>query len=202
MSNLQIKPTVSPLLAGANAPRPITTLRDWLDHLAARDRLAVIKPNVSLRFELAAIAKRLDGVKATLFPHPGGHAMPVISGLVSDRQWIAEAMGVEPADVLARFQDAALNPLPWQEVKTAPVHDIVHRDVDLGKLLPLPTHNEHDNGAYITAGLLIARNPSTGVQNVSIHRLQLSGPSRLGALLLPRHTSAFYEIAEDRKSVV
>jgi len=72
----------------------------------------------------------------------------------------------------------------------------VHRDVDLAKLLPLPTHNEHDSGAYITAGLLIARNPATGVQNVSIHRLQLSGPNRLGALLLPRHTNMFYEAAE------
>ena len=171
-------------------------MRDWLDHLAARDRLAVIRPNVALKFELAAIAKRLDGMKATLFPRPGGHAMPVISGLVSDRQWIAEAMGVEPGEVLARFQDAALNPLPWQEVANAPVQEVVHREVDLGRQLPLPTHNEHDNGAYITAGLLIARNPATGIQNVSIHRLQLSGPNRLGALLLPRHTHMFYEAAE------
>src|SRR5205085_6482729 len=111
MTDLQIKPTVWPLLAGGNAPRPITTLRDWLDHLAARDRLAVIRPNVSLRFELAAIAKRFDGVKATLFARPDGHAMPVISGLVSDRQWIADAMGVESSEVLERFQDAARNPL-------------------------------------------------------------------------------------------
>src|SRR6266550_2112536 len=196
MSDLQIKPRVAPPSAGANAPRPITTLREWLDHLAARERLAVIRPNVALRFELAAIVKRLDGVKATLFPHPGGHGMPVISGLLSDRQWIADAMGVEPADVLARFQDAALNPLPWKEVATGPAQEVVHRDVDLAKLLPLPTHNEHDNGAYITAGLLIARNPATGVQNVSIHRLQLSGPNRLGVLLLPRHTHAFYDMAE------
>ena len=156
----------------------------------------MIQPGRALQFELAAIAKRLDGHKATLFPQPGGHAMAVISGLVSDRQWIAEAMGVEPSDVLARFQDAALNPLPWREVTTAPAQEVVHRDVDLAKLLPLPTHNEHDNGAYITAGLLIARNPATGVQNVSIHRLQLSGPNRLGVLLLPRHTNTFYEMAE------
>jgi len=188
--------STSPPIAGANAPRPITTLRDWLDHLAARDRLAVIKPETSLEFELAAIAKRFDGHKATVFPRPGGHAMPVISGLVSDRQWIAEAMGVESAEVLTRFQDAALNPLPWREVTSAPVQEIVHREVDLAKQLPLPTHNEHDNGAYITAGLFIARNPATGVQNVSIHRLQLSGPNRLGALLLPRHTHMFYEMAE------
>jgi 2,5-furandicarboxylate decarboxylase 1 len=196
MTNVQITASDSAPRAGANAPRPITTLRDWLDHLAARDRLAVIQPRTSLRFELAAIAKRLDGVKATLFPRPGDHPVPVVSGLVSDRQWMAEAMGVEPAEVLERFQDAALNPLPWREVSDAPAQEIVHRDVDLARLLPLPTHNEHDSGAYITAGLLIARNPATGVQNVSIHRLQLSAPDRLGALLLPRHTHMFYEAAE------
>ena len=196
MTDTQIKSSVSPPLAGANAPRPITSLREWLDHLAARDRLAVTTPGTALKFELAAIAKRLDGIKATLFPRPDGHVMPVLSGLVSDRQWIADAMGVEPSEVLERFQDAALNPLPWQEVTNAPVQELVHRDVDLGRLLPLPTHNEHDSGAYITAGLLIARNPATGVQNVSIHRLQLSAPNRLGALLLPRHTRMFYEAAE------
>ena len=69
--------------------------------------------------------------------------------------------------MLARFQDATLNPLPWREVKSAPVQEVVHREVDLGKQLPLPTHNEHDSGPYITAGLCIARNPVTGVQNVS-----------------------------------
>src|SRR4051795_13440572 len=147
MTELQIKPSVAPPLAKANAPRPITTLRDWLDHLAARDRLAVIKPEVSLRFELAAIAKGIESGEATPLLRPGGPPMPVLSGLVSDRQWIAEAMGVEPAEVLERFQDAALNPLPWREVSDAPAQEVVHRDVDLGKLLPLPTHNEHDNGA-------------------------------------------------------
>lgn len=177
-------------------PQPITTLRAWLDHLAARDRLAVIRPGTALKFELAAIAKKLDGEKATLFPRPDNHPMPVLSGLTSDRQWMAEAMGVEPSELLARFQDAALNPLPWQEVKSAPAQEVVHRDVDLTKQLPIPTHNEHDNGAYITAGLMIARNPKSGVQNVSIHRLQVSGPNRLGALLLPRHTYTFFDMAE------
>src|SRR2546430_489047 len=176
---------------GDNAPQPVRALRDWLDHLAARDRLAVIKPGVDLRFELAAHAKRLDGRRATLFPRPGGHPIPVVSGLVSDRIWIAEAMGVEPTELLARFQEAALNPIPWREVGAGAVQDVVERDVDLARLLPLPTHNEHDSGPYITAGLMIARNPDTERQNVSIHRCQLSGANRLGVLLLPR---------QDRKS--
>jgi len=186
----------SNVVAGREGPQPMTTLRGWLDHLAAQDRLAVARPGLSLAFEIAAVAKRLDGRKATFFPQPGGHAMPVISGLVSDRGWIAEAMGVAPGGVLTRFQEAALNPVPWLEVRNAPAQQVVHRDVDMTRQLPIPVHNEHDNGAYITAGLLIARNPRSGVQNVSIHRLQVSGPNRLGALLLPRHTHMFFEMAE------
>ncbi|WP_286776302.1 UbiD family decarboxylase domain-containing protein, partial [Pseudomonas sp. UBA800] len=84
---------------------------------------------------------------------------------------MAEAMGVESAEVLARFEAASLNPLPWREVGDAACQQVVHREIDLNKLLPIPTHNEHDSGPYITAGLLITRNPRTGVQNVSIHRL-------------------------------
>jgi len=145
-----------------DGPRPIRSLRAWLDHLAARDRLAVIRDGVALRFELAAIAKRLEGIRATLFPRPDGHRLPVVCGLMSNRAWIADAMGVAPCEVLARFQDAALDPLPWREVKSAPAQEVVDRDIDLAKLLPLPTHNEHDSGPYITAGLVITRNPATG----------------------------------------
>ena len=181
---------------GDNTPQPIRSLRDWLDHLAARDRLVVLGPGTGLRFELAAIAKRLDGRRATLFPRPGGHPIPVVSGLISDRGWMAEAMGVEPGELLARFQDAALNPVSWRETASAPAQAVVHRQVDLERLLPLPTHNEHDSGPYVTAGLMITRNPRTGKQNASIHRCQLSGPNRLGVLLLPRHAHMFFEMAE------
>jgi 2,5-furandicarboxylate decarboxylase 1 len=182
---------------GSNAPQPVRALRDWLDHLAKQGRLAVLPPDIALQFDLAAYAKRLDGQRATLFPRPGGHAIPVVSGLVSDRGWMAEAMGVEPGEMLARFQEAALEPLPCRETTPAPVQEVVHRQVDLLKQLPLPTHNEHDGGPYISAGLMITRNPRTGKQNVTIHRCQVNGPDRLGVLLLPRHTHAFVQMAEE-----
>ena len=67
---------------------------------------------------------------------------------------------------------------------------------DIRTLLPVPTHSEHDHGAYITAGLVIARNPRTGVQNVSINRIEIHGPDRLGILILPRHLHTFFAAAE------
>ena len=70
-------------------------LRDWLSRLDATDRLAVIKPGAALKFELAAIANQLDGCQASYFPSPGGHDVAVVSGLISDRAWMAEALGLE-----------------------------------------------------------------------------------------------------------
>ncbi len=171
-------------------------VRDWLARLTRRDRLAIIRPGAKLEFEVAGIANRLDGVKASFFPSPAGHSVPVVSGLVSNRTWMAEALGVDETALLARFQDAVNKPLPWVEESSGLCQQEVRRDPDLGAMLPIPTHNEHDAGAYITAGLLITRNPKTGIQNVAIHRLQLTGKARLGVLLLPRHTLAFYENAE------
>ncbi|SDL41577.1 2,5-furandicarboxylate decarboxylase 1 [Modicisalibacter muralis] len=172
-------------------------LREWLDHLQRQHRLSVIRPGVDLKFGVAAVANRLDGTAASLFIEPGGHPVSVVSGLLSDRAWMAEAMGVAPSQVLSRYLEASLNPLPWNETSEAACQEVVHTDeLDLGALLPIPTHNEHDSGPYITAGLMIIRNPVTGVQNVSIHRLQVTGQNRLGALLLPRHALSFYQRAE------
>jgi len=175
------------------------TLRHWLERLSATGRLATIAEPVALEHELAAVAKQLDGQQAAVFLKPGGHAIPVVSGFMSKRAWIAEAMGVPEAGLLARFREAAEHPLPWKEVsgEEAPCRQVVHtQGLDLHALLPIPTHSEHDNGPYITAGLVIARNPRTGIQNVSINRIQVHGPDRMAILMLPRHLLAFYQAAE------
>ena len=186
----------------SNRPQPFRSLRSWLRHLEATGRLATARPGLELRFGVAAVAKRLDGAKATLFPQPAGaegrrHDIPVVSGVVSDRGWIAEAIGAAPEELLDRYRDAVEHPLPWQEVAAAdaPVQQLVERPPDLTRL-PVPTHNEHDSGPYISAGLVIARNPRSGVQNVSINRLQINGPDRMGVLILPRHLHRFFDAAE------
>ena len=190
-----LETTVSP----SEGERPARSLRSWLEHLSASGRVATIEHPVALEHELAAIAKKLDGSRAAVFVQPGGHAIPVVSGFMSRRAWIAEAMGVSEDQLLHRFREAAEHPLAWQEVpaSTALCQQVIHtKGIDLHKLLPIPTHSEHDSGPYITAGLVIARNPRTGIQNVSINRIQVHGPDRMAILLLPRHLYAFQRTAE------
>ena len=172
-------------------------LREWLTHLAATDRLAVAKPGVGLVHELAAVSDQLELDKAVLFPKPDGHEIPVAANLLASRKWIGDCLGVSEDDLIARYQDAVRNPLPWVEVEDAPVQAVVHTDVDINGQLPVPTHNELDSGPYIAAGLMISRNPKNGIQNVSIHRCQISGKDRIGVLLLPRHTWTYSQMAEE-----
>ena len=183
-----------------SSPMHARSLRGWLRHLAATGRLAVAREGVSLEYELAAIAKRLDGRQAVLFPKPGGFAVPVVSGYVASRAWIAEAMGVAESELLAAFRDASEKPTPWTELaaERAPVRQVTVDKPDLLKLFPIPRHSEHDSAPYITAGVIVARNPATGAQNVSIQRIQVKDGRRLQALILPRHLSAFHTMAEEK----
>ena len=179
---------------------PFRDLRSWLAYLAETGRLYAAKPGVALKHELAAFSKNTEAERALVFPRPDGHSIPVVSNMLADSKWMADALGVPQSQLLHRFQDATRNPLAPVEVTAAPAQEVVHHKVDLATMLPIPTHNALDSGAYITAGLLIARNPETSAQNVSIHRCQVSGPDRLGVLLLPRHTMAYTHIAK-RKGV-
>ncbi len=177
---------------------PYATMRSWLRHLAGTGRLEVARAGISLEFELAAVASRLDGSKACWFPQPGGHTIPVVAGFTAHRGWMAEAMGVDESGLLVRFRQAVEQPLKWKEVPgaEAPVQRVVQRELDIRTLLPIPRHNEHDSAPYITAGLVIARNPKTGIQNVSINRIQVNAARRMAILMLPRHLMAFYRNAE------
>lgn len=179
--------------AGNSTLPPGADLRGWLRRLADSGRLTTPQAGLDLRFEVAATANVLDGTAATFFRTPGGSDVPVVSGLLSQRDWMAESMGVPTAEAARTFGVASEHPIDWVEVPDPACQQVVTRDVDLTTGLPIPTHNEHDSGAYITAGLLIARNPVTGQQNVSIHRLQVTAPDKLGVLLLPRHTLAFLD---------
>jgi 2,5-furandicarboxylate decarboxylase 1 len=176
------------------------TFRTWIEYLQSTGRLAAINNKVSLQFELAGIAKKLDGKKATYFTQVEDYEIPVVSGICSTRQDFADALEVDQYEVITKFTEAVASPLPCELVENsqAPVKEnIIVDDIDLMRMLPIPVHHEKDSGRYITAGLFIVRDPVTRKQNVSIHRLQISGKDKLGALILPRHTFHLYKQAEE-----
>ncbi len=73
-------------------------------------------------------------------------------------------------------------------VSDAPVQAVVHdKAIDIGKLLPVPHWFERESAPYITAGVIVAKDPQTGKRNVSIARLRLEGGNRLMAGIAKNH---------------
>ena len=64
-------------------------------------------------------------------------------------------------------------------------------------MLPALHHTAADAGRYITAGIVIAKDPDTGIYNASYHRLMLAGRNRAGIQLdFGRHLRAAFERAQ------
>jgi 2,5-furandicarboxylate decarboxylase 1 len=77
---------------------------------------------------------------------------------------------------------------PVELVSTGPVKEVILKgdQVDLTKL---PAHVAgSEETPYIASGLMVARDPDSGIRNVAFHRLQIKGPRKTGALIVPRHT--------------
>jgi len=175
-------------------------LRDWLACLADERKLKNVSREVDLRFELAAVIKKLDGKAAVKFDNPKGYGIPVVSGLVYSRDMFAKALGITRDNLIKKIIECQKHPLPCRLIpqKEAPVMENVITDkLNLMKF-PIPIHHEKDAGPYITAGILIAKDPDTGKRNVSIHRLQVHSEKELGILILPRHLWQFFRKAEQK----
>lgn len=173
------------------------SLRQWMDHLKDRGLLKEISRKIDPKFELAAVGKKADTICTPLFSKVKGYDMPVICGLCSTRELFAEILGVSKDGLGDAFAAAQANPRDCvlADPKDAPCRERIIEKVDLTRL-PIPVHHEKDAGSYITAGVLIAKDPETGARNLSIHRLQVQGPDQLGILILPRHLMHFYRKAE------
>jgi UbiD family decarboxylase len=161
-----------------------STLHDW----ERTSDLHYVDRVVDPRFELGAVLSlRKDG-PTQFFRRVKGHDMPVVGNVLNTRDKIARGLGVE----LPTLQDACLSALEHgvqpSVLPEGPVHEVVHEDrVDIPSLLPVPTWFEREGGPYITAGVIIAKDPETGLRNVSIARLRVEGGDRLLAGIAPTH---------------
>ena len=161
-----------------------STLRDW----ERTGDLHYVGRVVDPHFELGAVLSlRKDG-PTQFFRRVKGYDMPVVGNVLNSREKIARGLGVE----LHALQDACLGALEHgvqpSVVPKGPVQEVVHENrVDVPSLLPVPTWFEREGGPYITAGVIIARDPETGLRNVSIARLRAEGGDRLLAGIAPTH---------------
>jgi 2,5-furandicarboxylate decarboxylase 1 len=175
-----------------------TRFRTALDRMVERGRLQAYTASVDPHLEVAAIMKRCDGTAALLFADVKGYDIPVVGNFLCCRENCEAAFGVDFHAIRQFIGRALSDPKPPQVIEKSPAQQQVHREgIDLGRMLPVLHHTAADSGRFITAGVVIVRDPETGVYNASYHRLQLIGPNRVAIKLdFGRHLRLAFERAQ------
>ncbi len=161
-----------------------------------------IRKEVDTRYEIAAIVTKLERAKKVpllVFEKVKGSSMPVVVNCYATRGRIARGIGVTKQDLSTRVNHAYMNPIPPVAVSSGPVQEVVLTGdgLDLCKL-PAMMYHDTDAGPYITAGIVFAKDPDTGVFNLSYNRLMVKGKDRLGIFMtVGKHLNSIYSKTEE-----
>jgi 2,5-furandicarboxylate decarboxylase 1 len=176
----------------------INDLRTFIDVLRDSGAICDITCEVDPVHELGAILRacELEG-KAAFFHDVKGSATPVVGSVLGSHERIALAVGCRRENLGDVLEKATQSPVPCREINGAvPCQEVVCEEVDLATL-PVPVHAPGDAGRFINAGVVIARDPVSGRQNLSYVRLQVKGSARVGVNINTwRHLLEFFDKAE------
>ena len=180
-------------------------LRSFIALLEAKypDEVARVTKPISPRYEITALLTQLE--KAKRFPLlycenvEGGDA-PVVINAQPSRKLMALALECQPEELAAKFTERQAKPIAPVEVTNAPVQEVVKLgdNIDLNKI-PLLTHYDVNAAPYVTAGIVVAPDPDSGVRNTSYNRLMMAGPRELRIFMaIGRHLWTLHNQMERR----
>ncbi len=168
------------------AKRNLIDMQQYLAFLEENDHLVRVKSEVDPYLELAGIAKKYEGGKAVYFEKVKGSEFPVLIGFYWNRDILAKLFNVASGDLPFVIADDIRawrqSPMESPVLKQGPANEVIEDDIDLYSL-PIPHHSEGDGGCYLTSSVVVAKDPDTGVRNLSVHRMMVVGKNRFTLLL-------------------
>jgi UbiD family decarboxylase len=158
---------------------------------------------VSLEYDVMAVVleyERRRRYPILLFERVIGHEMPIIANVVASRRALAFALGAPEGALAATYARRIKEPIKPVAVSDPPFRYtvLIGDAVDL-TALPIPVYFPGDAGRYLTAGMLVARDPDTGVETEGYHRFQLKGRNRMGVSLHSRRRMFEYQRRAETK---
>ena len=184
-------------------------LRSFIAELEAKypEEVARVAKSISPRYEITALLTQLEKVKR--FPllyceKVDGSDAPVVINAQASRKLMALALECQPEQLAAKFTERQGKPIAPVEVSDAPAQEVVKLgdDIDLAKV-PLLTHYDVNAAPYVTAGIVVAPDPDTGVRNTSYNRLMMAGKRELRIFMaIGRHLWTLHNKMEQRNQAL
>ena len=151
-----------------------------------------ITEELSSEYEVSRVLR--DYPKDTvIIKNVKGFDMPVISGICNTRAKIAESINCEVSEITEKIIEASDNPIKVDKFTDFSEYNTLEANLDK---IPILTHYKRDGGKYITAGVVFARDPVSGIQNASIHRMMVLDDKRLVIRIVPRNLFTYFQNAQ------
>lgn len=157
-----------------------------LSELATTGELLVVDEEIDPHFDLSALLSLTHDTKAVIASNLRGSDLSAFGNLLSDRNRIALALGVEPAAIQETLLASVKKPVAPVIVESARVQQVDFTDGVLARL-PVPTFFAKETGPYISAGMMVAVDPETGLGNASYARLKILSPTEALIGIAPNH---------------
>ncbi|MSO92226.1 MAG: UbiD family decarboxylase [Rhodospirillales bacterium] len=169
-------------------------MRAYLERLQQQGQVHVIDREVDPKFELSAVTDKVQRTdnKVVLFNRVKGTQFPVLTNIYGSRERLAQILGIKPGDFSRQWTKLTNlgTKVEGGYTRTVPPpSDLI--DCKMSDL-PLITYCEKDVGPYFTAAVFYAKEPETGVGNLSFHRSMVVSDKELRCRLAPRHHLTLY----------
>jgi 2,5-furandicarboxylate decarboxylase 1 len=142
-----------------------------------------VRREVDPEFELTGVLRKLQDegqFPMVLFENVRGVEVPVLGNALGSRDRLALLFDTDSDGLARAYERRQGNLVPPEVVATGPVKEVVQKDdaIDVTRLARI-VHSEGDAGAYISSGVVLAKDPDTGIYNAGIYRIQVVGPRKL-----------------------
>jgi 2,5-furandicarboxylate decarboxylase 1 len=168
---------------------PFQDFREFLDALRNAGELLELDRAVSPELEVAKAMRKSASVSGpALVFRNNGTKFPLVGGVYNTRSKALIALQTTEKDVFDRVLRGMSARIPPIVVPEAPLHEnIITGDaVDLSKI-PIAKYSPDDGGPYITAGIVVSKDPETGIPDIGHYRFEVVDKQTFTFLALPNH---------------
>lgn len=164
-------------------------IRGFIKLLETKGELLKVNKTVHSKHEAATVQMKLlkEMNKAVLFTNIDGKGQQMLGNIYISRKMIAFMFNGEPQALIEKvmsFKDAKRLPVKFME--KGPCQEVVHEKFkDIKDIVPIPWNYEKDANFYITAGIVVAKDPETGKINTAICRMMYRGGASLNIFFAP-----------------
>lgn len=146
----------------------MTDLRNYISLIKKSGELKTIKSPVSTKYEIAGITAKVDGSFAVLFENIKESQFNLVSNLVGTRKRFSQAVGSTENTIHEKVVSAIKKA---KKPKVIPSGNFMENKSKNLSVLPIVTHFEKESGPFITSSIVYVKNPESGKQNSSFHRM-------------------------------